>query len=491
MSESGAYRLVRRIGFSPVYVARGAAGEVAIRQFQANRVVSGDRERFLAAGREQMTLTDPSIVRTVEVIDGPEEASVVMEFVDADTLQTALLCRAFNLDETNTLLRRIALALDFAHSRGVVHGDLKPSNIFLLPNQEVMVGDFAISPRACHDPLQPLPFNLRHGYLSPEHFNVPLLLEARSDQFSLAVIAYEMYAGRLPFGNAPDHSAARAELMAPTRVNPKLPPGADAPLMRALSRNPVHRFGSCMEFISDLSGNLVAEPDRRKEKLGILPLVLGLSALLAIIAGFLLFRPKPEPTVSRVQTSEVVPESSKRVEPAPKDRQRIPQDAGIVASRDKADPAHPVAAKSVRKTDPAPPISAKNITKTDPVPLKPAKNIAKTDLAPPIPARNFTIVVLSRAQPFPIGTSFAINDPKLGELGHGDLKALVRMEGPPVPAGRLTIEWSVNGVVTERQKPVSPNESIEYENEPTLGNYKVTIRLDGRSVADFVFRITP
>src|ERR1035438_8014897 len=75
VDESGAYQLVRKIGSGPggpVYVARGAAGDVAIRQFQSDEEVGsdlwrGDRERFLAAGHQQMTLTDPSIVPTLEI----------------------------------------------------------------------------------------------------------------------------------------------------------------------------------------------------------------------------------------------------------------------------------------------------------------------------------------------------------------------------------------------------------------------------------------
>jgi hypothetical protein len=98
--------------------------------------------------------------------------------------------------------------------------------------------------------------------------------------------------------------------------------------------------------------------------------------------------------------------------------------------------------------------------------------------------------VLSRSRPIQNGTSFAMDDPEMGELAHGDLKAMVQFDGP-LPRPRLTIEWMVNGTVTDRQKPVSPNELVEYNNEPIPGVYKVTVRLDGRPVEEFRFRITP
>ena len=497
MDESGAYQLVRKIGSGPggpVYVARGAAGDVAIRQFQSDEEVGsdlwrGDRERFLAAGHQQMTLTDPSIVPTLEVIDGPKDASVVMGYVNAETLQAALLHRRFSPEETMGLLRRAALALDFAHSRGVVHGDLKPSDIFLLPEQEVMVGDFAISPRARYDPMRFLPLKLTHGYLSPEHFNFPVSLEARSDQYSLAVIAYEMYTGCLPFGRTPDYlTAVLTEEMVPSRINPQLPARVDAPLMRALSRNPAHRFNSCMEFVTDLSANLTKVPDGPARERGFLPVVLGLAALLAILLGFLLFRPgkpgkKIEPVVvaRKEEPAPVVPvppvvDHKKKGKPG-----RRPADQAVTGQQNVNQTA------SVTRESKPTPFRDRPPAGASPLLDRPRREREKP---PPLLVTGIKTQVLSRSRPIQNGTSFAMDDPEMGELAHGDLKAMVQFDGP-LPRPRLTIEWMVNGTVTDRQKPVSPNELVEYNNEPIPGVYKVTVRLDGHPVEEFRFRITP
>lgn len=524
MNESGAYQLGRRIGSGPggpVYVARGPAGEVALRQFQSEEEVGsdlwrGDRERFLAAGQQQMTLTDPNIVPTLEVIDAPDDASVVMGYVDAETLQAALLQRRFTPAETSALLRPIALALDFAHSRGVVHGDLKPSNIFLMPNQEAMVGDFAISPRARYDPMRFLPLNLTHGYLSPEHFNFPVTLDARSDQYSLAVIAYEMVTGSLPFGNTPDYlTAAPTEEMAPSRINPKLPPQVDAPLMRALSRDPAHRFNSCMEFVSDLSAALTKVPDGPAKRRGLLPVLIGLAALLALLLGYLLFRPgkKVAPVVVVQKEAPVVVPAIPP--PAPVLVPAIPPPAPVAAGKKKEKPAHlpanaavigppissqiaaiprEVKTKHDRVTQPVVPPVTPPVTPTVATlrPVDPPKRVPKqvAAVARPMLATTIKTQVLSRSRPIQKGGAFAMDDPVMGELGHGDLKAMVQFDGP-LPRPRLTIEWTVNGTVTDRQKPVSPGELVEYNNEPIPGVYKVTVRVDGRAVEEFGFRITP
>ena len=502
VDESGAYQLVRRIGSGPggpVYVARGDAGDVAIRQFQSEEEVGsdlwgGDRERFLAAGHQQMTLTDPSIVPTLEVIDGPQEASVVMSYVNAETLQAALLHRRFSPEETMGLLRRAALALDFAHSRGVVHGDLKPSDIFLLPEQEVMVGDFAISPRARYDPMRFLPLKLTHGYLSPEHFNFPVSLEARSDQYSLAVIAYEMYTGCLPFGSTPDYlTAVLTEEMVPSRINPQLPARVDAPLMRALSRNPAHRFNSCMEFVTDLSANLTKVPDGRPRERGFLPVILGLAALLAIILGFLLFRPgkkvepvvvarKGEPTTVVTPPPPPVPAGKKKGKPG-----RRPADGAVTGQQNVNQTASVTREPKPKPFRETPPAGASPLVDR---PKRERETRRVATATPPMIVTGIKTQVLSRSRPIQNGTSFAMDDPEMGELAHGDLKAMVQFDGP-LPRPRLTIEWLVNGTVTDRQKPVSPNELVEYNNEPIPGVYKVTVRLDGRPVEEFRFRITP
>lgn len=490
MSEAGAYRLVRRIGWGiggPVWVADGPLGQVAIRQLPSEGVLAGDRERFLHAGQQQMTLTDPAIVPTLQVIDTPDETAVVMQYLPVETLKSELLRRRFTPEESNALMRRVALALDFAHSRGVVHGDLKPSNIFLLPNQEVMVGDFAISPNARRDPLQPMTSNLVHPYLSPEHFNFPMLLEARSDQYSLAVIAYEMYTGRLPFDPAGAAlTAPGAEAMAPSQVNPQIPPVVDSRLLKALSRNPAQRFNSCIEFISDLSAYLNAAPDTRAEKRVIRPIFLWAAGLLAIIAAFLLLRPgkkaDPPAVVAQAAPAEATPITA----PVSKGKKKQPPAVPPRTSNS----GNPIAVRNVVKPDPLP-LAPKGFSPSNPAPRPPALTRGAAEPAPANAARTFTLDVLSRTQRIPKGGSFAIGDAHLGELGHGDLKALVRIQGPALPPNKLTIEWSVNGVVTDRQKRITPSELVDYENEPTLGAYKVTVRLEGQSVAEFSFQITP
>ena len=271
MSASGGYQLVQSLGTGvggAVYLAEVAGRKVAIRQFVSTSAPgspgwSFERQRFLDAGRLAETLKHPRIVPVLEVIDEGSEAFVAMEYTQAETLRTAMAARSFTLSEANTLLRQVAMALDFAHEHGAVHGDLKPGDIFL-DAQGAKVSDFAISPRAHLDPSKPIAPTLLHGYLSPEHIRSPESVNARSDQFALGVIAYELYTGHSPYGEGvADLGSAilNSQIHPPSRVNPQVPPEADAPLMRALAADPSQRFGSCMEFVARLGAEMITQPD--------------------------------------------------------------------------------------------------------------------------------------------------------------------------------------------------------------------------------------
>lgn len=111
------------------------------------------------------------------------------------------------------------------------------------------------------------------------------------------------------------------------------------------------------------------------------------------------------------------------------------------------------------------------------------------DNNPVAPQELFRIDVFSQGRRIEDGQSFSIVDHELGELSQGDLTARVSYLGAQPPKGPATLEWSIDGIPHD-QRPVKLNQTVEYGNEPTVGNYTVTLKV-GKVAKKFNFRISP
>jgi serine/threonine protein kinase len=495
VSFSEGYQLVQRIGSGlagALYLAESGTGPVVIRQFESRAKANSelwnhDRQAFLDAGRQTLGLTHPHIVQVLEVIDEGGEAFVASEYVTAETLERAMLSRRFTSEETGTLLRDVAAALDFAHSRGVVHGDLKPSNIFL-PNKRAKIADFAISPRARLDSSRPTPSDLIHRYLSPEHLRSPQSIDARSDQYSLAVIAYELYADESPYGSPSNLPAAilTEEIPPPSRVNSQLSPRLDQPFMRALDRDPARRFASCTEFVTILgAGGMTQVGGRGRRRRSIFLGALAAALVAALGIGYY-HSSKPASTHTSPPVMQL---------PVTESPKKPVQQAAAKNSSPVVEPSSTPSAKKASMTPAKPKGRVPDATAS-------VREVPQVSPPPPL-ERAYQLAVYSRDRNHPIqeDTSFRYDDPTLGELADGDIKAFVTVDGQPLPTnGELTLEWVVDGVPTDKGKVTLGQMSV-YGNEPTPGTYVVTLYYEERAgkktakkslkaVKTFTFRIT-
>jgi serine/threonine protein kinase len=211
--------------------------------------------------------------------------------------------RPLPLPEALLILEQVAKALDYAHAHGVIHRDVKPGNILLMEGEPgqwyVKVVDFGIA-RAGETELgtrctQSGALIGTPEYMSPEQAGSGHPIDPRSDLYSLGVIAYEMLCGSPPFPAAPSTPAVavlvrhiREAPRPPREARPHLSPATNAAILRALAKNPAHRFSTCTEFVRALRGDVpVAHPP--KDKVRSFPLVdpTRLDNRLPIIAGLL------------------------------------------------------------------------------------------------------------------------------------------------------------------------------------------------------------
>jgi tRNA A-37 threonylcarbamoyl transferase component Bud32 len=282
VDQAGRYQILEELG-------RGASGvvyratdpaigrTVAIKSIRLTNV--GDveekrlvRYRLLSEARSAGILSHPNIVTIYDVFESGELACISMEFVDGVSLEQLL--RAGTLPERPKLLeflRQIAEALDYAHRKEIVHRDIKPANIIISgrrpdAEQVAKIADFGVATFVSSKVTQNGILAGTPNYMSPEQIQ-GLTVSGKSDQFSLAVVVYEVLCGAKPFGGenlqALLYSICKQHPKPVEQANPRLNGAVGRAMGRALAKEPDDRFSSCSDFVAALSLALDECPEWR------------------------------------------------------------------------------------------------------------------------------------------------------------------------------------------------------------------------------------
>jgi len=268
----GTYRIHRRLGrggMGTVYRAIDPRNgrEVAIKLLHASMCQdAGSRARFMREARAARVLSHPSIVAVHEVGEADGQPFIAMELVRGSALSRHLEQHAqMPLRDAVSIGLQLAHALAYAHEQGVIHRDIKPGNILLLPDgQTIKVGDFGIAhleeDRQAHGAGQLMG---TPQYMSPEQTRGDEV-DGRSDLFSAGVVLYQMLAGERPFRG--DSLLALAQRIATedppplAERRPDVPPGLRRAVERCLAKDPVDRYASGHELAQVLA-DVLAELD--------------------------------------------------------------------------------------------------------------------------------------------------------------------------------------------------------------------------------------
>ena len=215
------------------------------------------RRRFFEESQSVAMLSHPNIVGVYDVSRSSEIEYIVMELVDGITLKDYLSRRgALSWKETTFFAVQIAKALEHAHSRDIIHRDIKPQNIMLLRDGTVKVADFGIAHHTNDQRtyIKGEAIGSVH-YVSPEQARGSMI-DNRSDIYSLGVVMYEMLTARLPFeGNTPIEVAVQhinSIPLMPSDYIPDVPQALEAITMKAMNPSASRRYASASELISDL-----------------------------------------------------------------------------------------------------------------------------------------------------------------------------------------------------------------------------------------------
>ena len=256
------YEILERIGTGGMAIVYKAKCHrlnrlVAIKILKSDLAQNEEfRRRFNAESQAVAQLSHPNIVSVYDVSRGGDMEYIVMELIDGITLKQYMEKRGqLNWRESLHFITQIMRGLSHAHSRGIIHRDIKPQNIMVLRDGIVKVADFGIACLA--DSAQTLTQEALGSvhYISPEQARGDRP-DARSDIYSSGVVLYEMLTGRLPFEGESAVSVAIQHLssipLAPREINPDIPEQLELICMKAMAPDLEHRYQSADAMIADL-----------------------------------------------------------------------------------------------------------------------------------------------------------------------------------------------------------------------------------------------
>ena len=227
---------------------------------EAMKVLLGDltaepdlAARFLREIRTLATLDHPNIAQLHTALQADSQLVMIMEFVDGLSLQQMARPAPLRLEDVVHSMQQVLTALSFAHSRGVVHRDVKPANIMVTPQGVVKLTDFGIAKsKTKHGLTRPGTAIGSLNYMSPEQALGMSAIDGRSDLYSLGITMYELLAGRRPFEDDSAYTLLHSQLKAvprpPSEFNPMLSRALDDLVLKALEKDPSKRFQTATEM---------------------------------------------------------------------------------------------------------------------------------------------------------------------------------------------------------------------------------------------------
>ena len=213
-------------------------------------------ERFKREARAAASLNHPNMVAVYDTGEEDGRPFIVMEYVKGRSLREVLRREGVLPQRAAEMTADAALALHYAHERGLIHRDIKPANIMVSEEGQVKVTDFGIARAVNAETVtQTAAVFGTAAYIAPEQAQGHDV-DARTDVYSLGVVLYEMLTGRQPF--TADSAVALAykhvseDPVRPAQINPEISGALEAVVLKAMAKNPDNRYASAREFHDDI-----------------------------------------------------------------------------------------------------------------------------------------------------------------------------------------------------------------------------------------------
>lgn len=268
----GAYRIIQQLGqggMATVHKAYHAALDryVAIKALHPAFMEDPHfLERFRREARVVAKLEHPNIVPIYDFAEHASQPYLVMKFIEGETLKARLMRDRLPPDRAFSLIEPVGEALSYAHERGILHRDIKPSNVLIASDGGVYLADFGLA-RIAEAGASTLSGDMLMGtphYISPEQAKGVKDLGPGTDIYSLGVVMYELFVGRVPFDSDTPfsiiHDHIYSELPLPRDINPDVPEEVQRVLLKALAKEPQDRFPQVGDLVAALEAALQGRP---------------------------------------------------------------------------------------------------------------------------------------------------------------------------------------------------------------------------------------
>lgn len=211
--------------------------------------------KFRNEARAAASLNHPNIVNVYDVGEGDGIYYIVMEHIDGITLKKYIeYKKKLNIRESIEIAMQVARGLEAAHSKKIIHRDIKPQNIMISRDGKVKVTDFGIARAASAQTISSNAMGSVH-YISPEQAKGGYCDE-RSDIYSLGITLYEMLTGKVPFEGESTVAVAlqhiQGEIVPPRKVDPMIPVSLEKIILKCTQKRPDRRYSNVTELIEDL-----------------------------------------------------------------------------------------------------------------------------------------------------------------------------------------------------------------------------------------------